>query len=381
MKKNIPSRLMVLFPVIMVSLLFSCRETPKHENSAEHVLVLPSAPEFTYTGRFDVSDPTRARFAWSGSAIDCIFEGPFCQLLMDNLPQGNEADGSPRTNYFRITIDDREPFILQTVPGQTEYLLADSLSDGPHRLSIFKRTEAEVATAIFRGLKLAAGKRILKAPSLPERRIEFIGNSITCGYGNEGDSRDCHFSSATENAWETYSAITARNLNAQYVSVCFSGRGVIQNYNRSQTGTMPELYQTIIPGEDSLKWNFQNWIPDMVVINLGTNDFAHENPDPSKFVNTYATFLRTIRSHYPEAAIICLSGPMMTNDGRRKPLATLQEHIDAAIGALAAGGESKIYRFDLSTQGPLGYGCDWHPNLAQHRLNAEELTAFLRGLE
>ncbi|MEZ4772644.1 MAG: SGNH/GDSL hydrolase family protein [Bacteroidia bacterium] len=381
MKKNNPVRLIAFFTLVFSSLLFSCRERPKQENTAQHVLVLPSAPEFSYTGRFDLSNPSQARFAWSGSAIDCIFEGPFCQLLMDNLSQANEADGSPRTNYYRIAIDDMEPFVLQTIPGKTEYLLADSLSDGPHHLSIFKRTEAEVATGVFLGLKLAPGKRLLKPENRPARKIEFIGNSITCGYGNEGDSRDCHFSSATENAWETYSAITARNLNAQYVSVCFSGRGMIQNYNRSQSGTMPELYQTIIPGEDSLKWNFQSWIPDIVVINLGTNDFAHENPNASKFVTTCANFLKTIRGNYPEAAIVCLSGPMMTNDGARKPLGTLQRHIDEAIAILAAGGEKKIYRFDLTSQGPLGYGCDWHPNLAQHQLNAEELTTFLRGLE
>ncbi|MEZ4826427.1 MAG: SGNH/GDSL hydrolase family protein [Bacteroidia bacterium] len=366
--------------LFIAGLFASCQNTPTAQTE-EFAAISPTAPGFTYTGRFDFTDSAAVRFAWSGSQIQCRFEGTRCVLRMDCIPQGKEADGSSRANYFRIAIDDRPPFILVTEEGKTEYLLADSLPEGAHTLSVFKRTEAEVGTAVFRGLKLSPGKSLLQPAALPSLKIEFIGNSITCGYGNEGENRDCHFSSETENAWETYSAITARNLKAQYVSVCFSGRGVVQNYNRSTIGTMPELFEKIVPGEDTSPWDFSQYIPDIVVINLGTNDFAHANPDPASFVSAYAHFLQTIRSHYPQAKIVCLTGPMMTNDGSRKPISTLKKHIDEAISRLRTNGQEDIFRFDLTTQGSLGYGCDWHPNLAQHRLNADELTAFLRSLE
>ena len=56
--------------------------------------------------------------------------------------------------------------------------------------------------------------------------------------------------------------------------------------------------------------DFTQWIPDYVVINLGTNDFS-EPPIPSKedFISKYFELLNRVRFYYLNALIFCISGP------------------------------------------------------------------------
>ena len=67
---------------------------------------------------------------------------------------------------------------------------------------------------------------------LPDRplRIEFIGDSITCGYGVEGKSVDEPFTTAAENAVKAYAFLTAEALNADAILTSFSGYGIVSGY-------------------------------------------------------------------------------------------------------------------------------------------------------
>ena len=136
---------------------------------------------------------------------------------------------------------------------------------------------------------------------------------------------------------------------------------------------MPELYQLIYPQSDKL-WDFKSWIPELVVINLGTNDFAAGIPDSVRFISNYIDLLKQIKSCYPEVKIICLDGPMLTETF----LLTCRKFIKSAVTEFLAQGNDKVFTFSLTTQGPLGMGGDYHPNLVQHQLNAEELVQYIR---
>lgn len=327
-----------------------------------------------YTGRFEVSDPRSVRFAWSGSGIRFRCEAPAFSVRLGNVAEGEWAEGG---SYYTIIADGGAPVTLKVSSGVQAYAIQLSPERSVHDIEIFRRSEAFTGIGVFQGLTFPSGGKLLPLPAAPLRRIEFIGNSITCGYGNEGLSADCHFSPETENGYLAYGALTARSLEAEYRAVCYSGRGIYQNYDRSRSGTMRELFQLYYP-QDRLRWDFRTPAPDLVLINLGTNDFAHENPSETAFVAAYTGLLSDIRSRYPEARIICLTGSMLTDNEARKPLSTLKRYLGKAIAARNAAGDSQISRFDLSPQGALGYGCDWHPNLAQHELNAGELTVYIR---
>ncbi len=324
-------------------------------------------PSFQFTGRF-LREESSMRFAWSGSRIDFRFTGTSVTVLLSPSPGAESAPSDTLVDYYHILLDGVEHTKRLT---EDDPIAFSSLQDTIHSLTIFKRTEALVAEGIFEGVILAAGQKLLPPLSQIKRKIEFIGNSITCGYGNEGNSKECHFSPDTENAWMTYSHLTAMALEAQYVSVCYSGKGVYQNYGKTKNQLMPELWRKYSPIIEE-EWHF-DWTPDIVVVNLGTNDFAHEVPSKTEFVLAYQNFIQGIIQQYPQAKIVCLTGSMMT--GRN--LEILKSYLAEVVSIFP---EEKMYRFDLSPQGDLGMGCDWHPNIAQHTKNAQELSEFLSNI-
>src|SRR5690554_1850406 len=101
--------------------------------------------------------------------------------------------------------------------------------------------------------------------------IEFIGNSITCGYGNESSQNPpkSGFTSVNENNYMAWGAIAARELQAQYSCVAYSGRGLYQNNDGSTAGTLPKIYDQVIADNATVTWDNTRYVPDIIVINLG----------------------------------------------------------------------------------------------------------------
>ena len=243
----------------------------------------------------------------------------------------------------------------------------------------------------FWGFVLDKGKKLVDAPALPSRKIEFIGNSITCGYGNEGLKKEEHFDYATENHYYSYASITARNLNAQHWVVARSGIGAYRNYDGPKTGNpesnmlvqyeyvgyawKPELrHEATFLRE---KWDFGRYQPDVICINLGTNDTSTNNYDLKLLKQNYKKLLQMVRLHNPKAKIVFLSGSMLYN----KELQQVKQLLDEVTAEAKKAGDNEVYRFDMAPiSGDEWYGNDWHPNVYQDEKMAGELTAYLRSL-
>ena len=358
-------KLLLLFGAMLI--ILGCQSQHAHDDKPSGYFSARD-PRLVCTGRF-LDLENGKQFAWSGSRIDVRFSGTSCDLLLRCLPGVEHLPFLPLVDYYLLIVDGQESVI--TIGADTEFVRVDSLASGEHQLTLFKRTEALVAEGIFSGVILDPDAALLPPSKLPARNIEFIGNSITCGYGNEGESASCPFSPETENAWLTYSHLAAQSLDARYVSVCYSGKGVFQNYDKTRTETMPDLWSRYSPSLENT-WDY-SWIPEVVVINLGTNDFAHRVPDRKSFIEAYLDLIKRVRASYPGASIVCLTGSMMSG----KRLITIQAYLHQAV---KAANMPRLYRFDLSTQGALGYGCSSHPNVAQHQKNGAELSVFLEEI-
>lgn len=337
-------------------------------------------PLIHYTGRIDHSDPKAIRFAYPGVSIFFAFEGRTCNIRLQDKSEGTSPAGTPNRNFYNIIIDGKEPFVLKADPTKDMYRI-DSLSHGFHTIKIFKRTEAQVGEGIFKGFQIEKGGLPKAMVSFRKKlKLEFIGNSITCGYGNEGSGKECPFSPETENNYLAYGALTARALDAEYVAVAYSGKGVVQNYDKTKEETMPELYLRTLPEDKNSKWDFKRYTPNIVVINLGTNDFAHTNPDSALWVSKYVGLVKTIRSHYPHAHIICAIGPMMSDahPPGNKALTTITGYLQAVHHVLKKGGDHKVHLYEFPPQTG-GYGCDWHPGVNTHQKMSEELAKFIKS--
>lgn len=126
--------------------------------------------------------------------------------------------------------------------------------------------------------------------------IEFVGDSITCGYGVDAKDQNENFKTLTENFSKTYAYLAAQALDADYSVVAFSGHGIISGYSGDGTknaeGTLPKYYTKLgrnenYPGD----WDFENHQPDFVVINLGTNDNTYVKGDETKTKNSFKDIL------------------------------------------------------------------------------------------
>ena len=351
----------LLFTLLLLAALFtSC--------SSQNQKVDADDPNIYYTGRIDYSNPKAVKFAWPGVSIKAKFEGKKCIILLNNYHQGQDPFGRDMENYYNLIVDGQLK-ILQTVNRDNKYAV-DALSDGVHTIELFKRTEGLVGYTEFKGFELENGKKLLPIERL-SRKIEFVGNSITCGYGNEGSSQNCHFNPATENHYRAYAAIAARNLNAEHHAIAYSGKGLYRNFDNTTDETMPDLYDRIFPFDSTVKWNNSKWVPDVVVINLGTNDFSHIIPNKVIWVNKYLSFIKTIRKHAPNAYIFCTIGPMGSEDS------LLKNYISSIVKTASANGETRIETHFYPPQTP-PYGCDYHPGIETHEKMAKELTTLIK---
>ena len=119
-------------------------------------------------------------------------------------------------NYLEIAIDDTVLYRLQTKGKRDMIRVAKGLQDGIHTIVIAKNTEANIGYLEFVGLRC---KALLPLPPKPERKIEFIGNSITCGASADESEIPCGKGvwQDQHNAYLAYGPRTARNLNAQWI--------------------------------------------------------------------------------------------------------------------------------------------------------------------
>jgi lysophospholipase L1-like esterase len=319
-------------------------------------------PAVHYVGRVDTSDASAARFAWSGSGVTARFDGTSVAVELDG---GQE---------YTVVLDGEVRPKLVAMTGMNA--IATGLAAGEHVIELYRRTEAQQGESVFLGFDFGGGT--LLPPPLPTRRLEFIGDSITCGYGIEGPDMNCGFTPQTENHYITYAALTARALNAELSTVAWSGKGVVCNYGddtSSCTNPLPTYYDRTLPNRDDSAWDFSRFQPDAVVVNLGTNDFSTtDDPTSEQFQTAYVMLLEHLREKYPNASILCTNGPMLSGTD----LTTVRSYISAAVATLA---DPKIEVLEIPAQdGTDGYGCDWHPSAARHEKMAELVTGALESM-
>ncbi len=313
-----------------------------------------------FIGRFDFSDSYGPVFGWPGSYIRARFKGTGLKMAMKPM---NPVE---RDNWLNIIIDGQEPVPIQ-INSENIYTIASSLEDGEHEVIVWKRTGASSGDLQFLGFVPEEGE-MLPPPPRAERRIEFIGDSITCGYGNEASSGDEEWKASTENNYLAFSSVAARLLDAEQISVAWSGRGVYRNVDGTTENPMPQLYLRTTPKNTSSRWNFENWIPHAVVINLGTNDFSNPGEvDTDAFMKAYDEFLKFIRGNYPDAHIFCSVGPM-----NHRAL----EYVKKVVEDFNEQGDKKVHfveipLMDTETEGA---GANWHPSVKTHQRMGEQIA-------
>ena len=354
----------------------------------------------------------RARYlCYSGSYVEFTFTGRSlsCELLSDYCE--DQTDGTQYPCYMALYLDHQLVRRFSLMPGRHLYPLLpegeNSKRDDPEGNDSEgdvrtmddlggNDSEEDLRTMVVRLVKESevqyASSGILafytdeeaeiRPTDKKDRKIEFIGDSITCGYGVLGGPK-APFSTETESADDAFAVQCARALDADYQLVSFSGIGVISRYiepeeNEPLTDVlMPVLY----PHTDAVlakrygwgpeSWDFSSFCPQVVVINLGTNDDSYTRgirEREERFEEEYCEFVRNIHRRNPGAEIVCTFGVMSQR---------LLPRVEEAVQRLSESGVPvRMHREEPMPPGEVT-GCDGHPSAQRQRKMAESLTGFL----
>lgn len=349
-------------PVPLFSALFSfALLAPLAVIAAE---ISPADPLVRYVGRFDRADEAGPRCAWSASTVAVTISGGSLSVKLKESGK----------DFWQVVVNGEAASVIELQPGEHVYPVVANLPAGRHTVELVKRTEASVGVTQLLGLQIDDTAKLLPTPERT-RRIEVIGDSISCGYGNEAPGKEHNFMPATENAWLAYGAVAARAVNADYICVAWSGKKLWPN------NSILDYYDRVLPSPTEKKWDFAAWTPDVVVINLGTNDFnAKVNPEEAGWVEAYVGFIKQIRSRYPKAPIYCALGTMISNwPSERKPRTTILGYYEKVIAQASAAGGPPVRLLDMGVQKPEnGYGANWHPNVKTNALMGAQLAETLK---
>jgi lysophospholipase L1-like esterase len=329
------------------------------EAEALPVAVANGDPHISFSGRWDQHDPAAARCAWPACAVRVRFHGSAANAV---LAGGHDI-------AFQVLIDGAPASTIQLADGQSVYQAASALPERDHTIELMKRTESFQGIASFKGFQLSAGAKLLSVEK-PNRRIEFIGDSITCGYGDEAASQNEHFSPRTANAALAWGAVAARQLKADLMVEAWSGIWLMDN---GHDLPMPKRWERTLPDDASSSWAFATWIADAVVINLGTND-GNKPIEEAAWSSAYHGFIATIRTHYPKAHIFLCIGAM--GHGPKDCLIGYNERLAMDF---AAKGDARVHALALPNQRQEdGIGADWHPSVKTQGIMADLIAAAVR---
>ena len=181
-----------LFLQTVVAFTFLSQSLAVFAQSADCTFIPANDSRIVYMGRVSHRNPSSPCFTYPGVSIIANFEGT--SLAMK---------AKPNSGYFMVEIDNQSPYKIGFGEKDSVQILAEALPAGVHTARIMYVIEGLHLRPEFRGFYLDKGCKLAQAPQLPARKIEFIGNSITCGYGVEATDASLPFTNETENHYYT----------------------------------------------------------------------------------------------------------------------------------------------------------------------------------
>lgn len=329
-----------------------------------------------YMGRIDFENPKSPTFIWAGSLLKFRFIGTDIDISLKNTVFADKThigyliDGI----QYKLELDKNE--------SETKYPLAKDLENTEHEIIIFKRMDATHYFTLT-GIYINDDAKLLPITEKPKRRIEIFGDSVSCGAVVEAVNYEAHIDPENQdgrydNAWFSYSMITARLLNAELHNTSQGGIAVLDKtgyFEQPVTTGLVSTYDKLrySPRAKTSQWNFNKYIPHVVIMAVGQND-SFPNPDCLKdknyyenWVANYINIVKQLKKNYPKAVFI-LTTTVLCHD----------EIWDKAIDDIALRlNDKSVYRFYYTRCGKATPG---HPRITEQAEMAAELTAFIKTL-
>lgn len=339
--------------IVLVILLFSITSKSK-DISANNPLI-------QYYGRVNENH----EFDWPGIYIKASFIGSSISA---------KFTGICRYNVFIDNVQQNELIISSS----GTYPIASNLESGEHTILITKRNETNWSKAQFQGFVIDDNASLVDPGLRPTHKIEYIGDSFMVGYGNEHHSNSTGGNTEYVEKTNTYlgfPSVSARTLGVEYQINAYSGLGVINDCNGSTTNILPNFYNYTLQSSKSGSWNFSSWIPDIVVIGLGINDF-NGGASAADYEAAYHNFINRIRTNYNNHPYFII----LTTSVYQHPEALTSG--EAIVSKQQADGH-KVFLFNYEYN-DLGFSSwsalHWHPYIDEHAAIGNALAARINEI-
>ena len=329
-------------------------------------------------------DKTKVGFEmnWPGSYAKILARGSRLDIEI-------EAIYGERRDYLSFEVDGLRAQTFSPIEGKNWYTVFLGMDAGKvHDVRVIKETMAFPDPCAVRLLNLRTDGEILPVPP-QKRRIEFIGDSITCGEGCRGPEQFDEWLPMMFGAADAFPRVTADRLGAEYSCVSISGWGVLNGWDNNPVSRIPSIYDKLCAQKGDADYSF-DFDPDAVVIALGTNDnnaltqppytdpvsgstnkFTDSVADLDKLTQAAAAFLRHLHRKNPRAKLVWAS---FHSQG------VIHDALERAVEQVQQEGIDAVFTVpcDLNNLPEGGMGSRYHPGPLTHRLIAENLAELLK---
>lgn len=352
--------------LIMLTMTFNCSAQSLTEFKANNTL-------FHYSGRMEKQQNEAIGLISSGAYVEFNVQGDSVNLYLQSE--------SKTRNYFVVTINGEYQKRYKTESESIQKIPLKLPDSNQNTIGIYKATEAFNDKIIFHGIK-AEALLPFKEKTL---KIEFIGDSVTCGAladnsdikCNEGEYQDQH------NAYLTYGPRIAKTLDADFILNSVSGIGIYRNWNDENIDEpiMPQVYDNFYLNTDSSKLYDHVFQPQITSICLGTNDRSDGDGikerlpfNSKKYTENYIKFIEHIYKYNPNTKVVLLNSPMIQGE-RNDTLVSCLKNVQSYF-KINQNKDIKVFEFDSLYIN----GCNYHPSIEDNKVMAEKLIPFFKEI-
>jgi len=360
-----PKKIALLISFLMIS-FFSISQT---QNSSK---------TFLYQGRVDQLQNDQVILIGTASSVSFNFTGNECSISLQSV------DSYEHHNYVQLVLDGKYIGKIRIEKGAFQsFPIKVTSTKKVHQLEIYKNTEAQSGNVLFAGTTAKLIPILFKK----KKKIEFIGDSITCGAASDPSDIPCDKGEYMDhhNGYYAYGPTLSRAIGVDYLMSCVSGIGMYRNWNdeNKDEAIMPDVYPNLYLTKDASKPKYDfAFQPDIISIALGTNDFSGGDGkkerlpfNAEKYVSNYINFIKMLYEHNPNVQIVITNSPMVGGD-RGIVFEDCLKKVKAAFDADKKHKSIKIFKFKPMAP----KGCSGHPDVADHKVLAEEYAPFLKKL-
>jgi len=283
----------------------------------------------------------------------------------------DHAQSSLLAPYFAVYINGkRKKTVVANCETEWQTVASNLPANRYTTVSIMKLSEAQYSAAKLQDIELTGV--LGPKPTLPDRKMLILGDSITCGWGSKTASVSDNFTTPTEDGSLTYPWLLADRFDAQKHILAVSGNGIATSNSGSTTSCLLPQQMPFVHYEADYsgpQWNADSYQPDLILIGLGTNDTLAGSP-ADRLANGIKNFSATLRQNYPNATVVWVYG-LMTAAQESTIRLTVEE---------VAETDSKVHYLYVDPVSGVELGSGTHPNERGHKRAADELEPQLREI-